>query len=154
VIFFKSENSMETAIKYEKSLQKFNSILVVEESSALRDMIFMILECKDYHITTATSLDEAIEEMTTKDFNLVIADLNGGEFNEIAVIEKTKELNPKAMLIIIVADHDVILPVEDLKVDVCDYLVKPFKLAELLERVSHCMGKVVSQRNKIDSSIQ
>ena len=124
----------------QRAKDKNNKILLVEDNSCLREIVCQILT-DDYRITEAESGEEAIEALQSKDFDLVITDLNMGEVNGIQVLKKAKELNPETMVIIMTANHDVTYYHEALGLDACGYLLKPFKLTDLLERVSQCLRK-------------
>ena len=124
----------------QKAKEKNDKILLVEDNSCLREIVCQILT-DDYRITEAESGEEAIEALQSKYFDLVITDLNMGEVNGIEVLKKAKELNPETMVIIMTTNHDVTYCDEALVLDACGYLLKPFKLTDLLERVSQCLRK-------------
>ena len=131
----------------QRANDKNKKILLVEDNACLREIVSQILT-DDYRITEAESGEEAIEALQSKDFDLVITDLNMGEVNGIEVLKKAKALNPETMVIIMTANHDVTYYHEALELDACDYLLKPFKLTELLERVSQCLRKRESTAGK------
>jgi len=121
--------------------KKNNRILLAEDNSCLREVVYQILTAMDCQITKAESGEVAIEALNKEDFDLVITDLNMGKVNGIEVLKKTKELDPETMVIIMTANHDVTFYNEVLELDACDYLLKPFELSDLLERVSQCLRK-------------
>ena len=122
---------------------KYN-ILLVDDDPHMLDVTHEILTDEGYHITTATSGESAIEALTTKDFDLVITDLNMGQINGISVLKKAKELKPEIMVIITTACSDAAYVIEALRFDANDYILKPFKLDDLLHRVSLCFEKSFS----------
>lgn len=131
---------MAQAIDEQNAEGKNNKILLVEDNSCLREIVYQILT-GDYQITEAESGEEVIETLHNKDFDLVITDLNMGAVNGIEVLKKAKELNPETMVIIMTANHDVTCYHEALDFDACGYLLKPFTLTDLLERVSQYLRK-------------
>ena len=80
--------------------------------------------------------------MDIRDFDLVITDLNMGVINGIEVVKKTKELHPGKTVIMMTANQDVPFFTEASRLGVCDYLLKPFKLNDLLTRVSNYLEGV------------
>jgi len=136
----------------QRANDKNKKILLVEDNACLREIVSQILT-DDYRITEAESGEEAIEALQSKDFDLVITDLNMGEVNGIEVLKKAKELNPETMVIIMTANHDVTYYHEALDLAACGYLLKPFKLTDLLERVSQCLRKRESTAGKGKSII-
>ena len=137
---------MSKSIKFKKSEQKIHNILLVEDDSYLLQLIYEILESKEYNVTTAVSGEGAIEALNTNDFDLVITDLIMGEANGIAVLKKAKELNHETMVIIMTGSLNIDFAIEALRIDADDYILKPFNLADLLERVSNCLAKLESKR--------
>ena len=123
------------------------NILVVEDNSHLLDVIYEILESQDFRVTTATSGEEAIKTLNTKDFDLLITDINLDKVNGITVLKKAKELHPEMIAIIMTGSLDVNYVTEAMQLDANDYLFKPFDLNDFLERVSNCITKLESIRS-------
>jgi len=144
---------MGNARECRKTEKSKHTILVVEDNSHLLDVIYEILESRDFLVTTATSGEEAIRTLHTKRFDLVITDINLGKVNGIAVLKKAKELHPETMVIIMTGSLDVNYTTEAMRLGVNDYLFKPFGLNYLLERVSKCLEKVESMRGSKRSTM-
>jgi len=143
---------MANAIEFQKAKQRNYTILLVEDDSHLLKVIYDILKSKGYQVTTATSGEEAVETLNTNDFDLVITDISMGKVNGISVLKKVKELNHETMVIIMTGSLDVNLAIEALRLDADDYILKPFNLADLLERVSNCLTKLENTRKNRRSS--
>lgn len=132
---------MSQALNVQKKQGKNSTILLVEDNSCLREVVYQILTAIDCQITKAESGEVAIETLKKEDFDLVITDLNMGEVNGIEVLKKTKELTPETQVIIMTANHDVTDYNKVLELGACDYLLKPFELSDFLGRVSQCLRK-------------
>ena len=90
---------------------------------------------KGYQVTAATA-DESTDRISIHDFDLVVTDL-------LPVLEKTKELNPGIMAILVLATASKTIPtVHAIRSSADDYLFRPFGLAEMEMRVSHCIEKI------------
>jgi DNA-binding NtrC family response regulator len=63
-------------------------------------------------------------------------DITMGQINGISVLKKAKELNPEIMVITTTACSDVACIIKALRLNANDYILKPFKLDDLLYRVS------------------
>ena len=91
------------------------------------------LEKKGYQVTMETMSEPTTERIPLSNFDLMITDL-------LAVLEKTKELNPETMAILVLDTSSRLIPtVHAIRSSADDYLFKPFGLAELEMRVSHCI---------------
>lgn len=125
----------------QKAEQRKNTILIVEDNPDLLYLTYEILEYENYLVTTATNGKAAIKALSENNFDLVITDLNMGQVNGISVLKKAKELNPGTTVIIMTSSVDVAFAIEALRLNADDYLLKPFNLYDLLDRVSHCLHK-------------
>ena len=127
---------MANTIEFQNAEQRNYNILLVDDDSHMLEVIDEILLEENYQVIRATSGEAAIELLNTKDFDLVITDLNMGKANGIAVLKRAKELNHEAMVIIMTGNTDVAFAIEALRLDVDDYLLKPFNIDYFLDRVS------------------
>ena len=124
----------------QKEEKRNGKILLVENDPRLLDVTYEILEYENYQVTTATNGEVAINTLCENDFDLVITDLNLGQVSGISVLKKAKELNPGTTVIIMTGNVDVAYAIEALRLNADDYLLKPFNLYDLLDRVSHCLN--------------
>jgi len=93
-------------------------------------LIRWTLKNKGYQVTTAMGSGSAIEMLRKNDFDLVITDL-------LVVLEKTKELNPEGIAILMLNTKSGMIPVHAIRSVADDYLFIPFELAELELRVAN-----------------
>jgi signal transduction histidine kinase len=98
------------------------------------------LEEKGYRVTRETKNESTPERIPTNEFDLVVTDL-------LTVLEKAKELNPGVMAILVLATSSKSIPtVHAIRSSADDYLFRPFGLAEMEMRVSHCIEKLEAQQ--------
>jgi signal transduction histidine kinase len=103
-------------------------------------VIHSALEEKGYQVTTETREESTTERIPINDFDLVVTDL-------LPVLEKAKELNPGIMAILVLATSSKsISTVHAIRSSADDYLFRPFGLAEMEMRVSHCIEKLEAQQ--------
>ena len=98
------------------------------------------LEKRGYQVTTETRDQSTAERIPINDFDLVVTDL-------LAFLEKAKEWNPGIMAILVLATSSKSIPtVHAIRSSADDYLFRPFGLAEMEMRVSHCIEKLEAQQ--------
>jgi len=131
--------------------RKFN-ILLVDDDPDMLEMNHEILRNENYQLTTAISGEAATEILRTKNFDLVITDLNMGQVNGISVLKNAKGLHPETMVIITTGNIDVHYAIEAMQFNVDDYILKPFKIEALLNRVLHCFEKQQIKRGNRKSA--
>lgn len=98
-----------------------------------------VLEYQNYRVRVASTLENALKTLATRNFSLILAnaDLDG-----IEIIKRAKKINPfiKGILLISRNPHQV-LPLAAYETDIDDYLVMPCRVMEFQWRVSHCLGR-------------
>ena len=132
---------MSKPIALQKKKQKSHKILLVDDDSRILNITSQALEYEGYQVATVTSGEAAIEALYTRDFDLVITDLFMGQVDGISVLKKAKESNPEVKVIIMTGNFDIHFVIEALRRNADDYILKPFTIDELLNRVSNFIGK-------------
>ena len=145
---------MVNAIDCQKRGHLNHTILLVEDDCNLLEVIHESLADEGYRLTKATSGEEAIALLKTKSFDLVITDLIMGRENGISVLKKVKELNQETQVIIMTGTIDITFVIEALRLDANDYILKPFALNDLLDRIGSCLEKLESTRGNRRSTMR
>ena len=122
------------------------SILLVDDDPIITAGTGNDLEEEGYEVTTADSGEKAIELLNRSTFDLIITDLVMAPMNGIAVLEKSKEINPETMVIILTGFGDMDSAIEGLRLDADDYMLKPCEPEEMNLRVSRCLEKFELKR--------
>ncbi len=108
-------------------------LALAEEDSQNVTIIQSVLEKKGYQVTAATMGELETGRMEVCNFDLMITDL-------LAVLERTKELNPEIMTILVLETSSRSIPTgHAIRSSADDYLFRPIGFAELEVRVSHCI---------------
>ena len=116
-------------------------LALAEEDSHGRMVIQSALEEKGYRVTTETKDEPAMERIRTRDFDLVVTDL-------LTVLETAKGSNPGILAILILATSSRSIPtIHAIRSSADDYLFRPFGLAEMDMRISHCIEKMETREN-------
>jgi diguanylate cyclase (GGDEF)-like protein len=117
--------------------QKPLGVLIVEDSSEIRDMEALLVDSMGYHTYTATTGKEALVQLRKHAPDLVLLDLmmpemDGFEFCQVVQSDPTL---PKPHIIITSARDALEDRVRGLELGAADYLIKPFSLTELKARI-------------------
>lgn len=121
-----------------------STILVVEDESAIRDMIGMSLERAGFHWLPAASAEEARISLADHSPDLVLLDwmlpgMSGLDFaRQLQRDDSTRDL-PVIMLTARDAEEDLIRGLEG---GADDYLTKPFSPRELVARINSVLRRV------------
>ncbi|MEG0310032.1 MAG: response regulator transcription factor [Eubacterium sp.] len=109
-------------------------ILVVDDESAIVDLIKMELDFEGYQVETAYDGQEAVEKAQSFEPDLIVLDIRLPKMNGYDVC---KTLTPimDVPIILLTAKTDIIDKVLGLELGADDYLTKPFDNRELLARI-------------------
>lgn len=110
-------------------------ILVVDDEAIMVTLLETYLKKLGCSICTAADGIEAIRLLENKVFDLVITDLQMGETNGLDVVRETKELSPKTLAFIMTGCTEVEYAIAAFRSGADDYLLKPFTMSLLMERL-------------------
>jgi CheY-like chemotaxis protein len=114
-------------------------IMVIDDSIVIRKMIEIALEEENYHLINASSGKEGMDSFEKDQPDLVILDMMLPDMSGIDLLKKIKEKSDTP--IIMLSGKDSPQLVENAKeVGVNDFLPKPFKDEELVEKVKNLIN--------------
>ena len=111
-------------------------ILIIEDDVFLRDGLCEMLEGKGYAVQSASTCNEARALLGKESFNLVILDVMLPDGNGFDLCTSIRNGGNNVPILFLTACDDEIQIVRGLDSGADDYVTKPFKLLELLSRVS------------------
>ena len=111
-----------------------SNILVVEDDTAIRNLITTALETENYKYRIAKNGNQAIIEATTQTPKLILLDLGLPDMDGIEVIRKIRSWSMVPITIISARSEDKD-KIDALDAGADDYITKPFSTAELLARI-------------------
>ena len=111
-----------------------DGILIVEDDDAIADGLARVLDSQGYAVRRIARGAPAVAEARS-DIGLVILDLGLPDVDGISVCRRLRAARPELAILILSARDQELDLVGGLDAGADDYLVKPFRLAELLARV-------------------
>jgi len=113
-------------------------ILIVDDSPSIRKMIEFALKTRGYTVVVTVDGQQALETLSRGQFDLVILDINMPRLDGISLLKIVRERPEWRDLTVLMlttegqdSDRD-----RALALGATDYMVKPFKPTELLDRVA------------------
>jgi two-component system chemotaxis response regulator CheY len=119
------------------------SILIVEDSSTTRALLRAVIEeMGDFSIVEASSGFEALKLLPTREFNLVITDVNMPDINGLELINfiKNNERYNRIPLIIVSTERSEEDKKRGIALGAMAYITKPFKAQELQETIHQALS--------------
>ena len=132
------------------------SVLVVEDDALIASSLVRALEANGYDATTVGTVATAIKALDDDPPDLVLLDLGLPDGDGAAVAVHAAREHPTVPVMVLTARDSEVDVVLGLEAGAVDYVVKPFRLAELLARIaSHLrMREAHSQHSGGPSGIE
>jgi len=122
-------------------------ILVIEDDSAIRDILQDFLENAGYMVELAADGLEGYEKFHSGDYSLILLDILMPKIDGYTVLEMLrKESEIPVILLTALSKEEEEIRGFDLKAD--DYITKPFSYAVLLKRVEAALRRNESNSNR------
>jgi two-component system alkaline phosphatase synthesis response regulator PhoP len=124
-----------------------HSILLVEDEEHLHEALKLNLEMEGYEVDSAFDGQEALKQIQSAHYDLVILDIMLPSLDGFSITERMRLNNNQTPILILSAKNTSANRVQGLKLGADDYLTKPFNLEELLLRVAKMIQKHTLQAN-------
>ena len=112
-----------------------HSILAVDDSASMRQMVTFTLKSAGYNVVEAVDGQDAWEKSVGRDFDLVLTDQNMPRLDGIGLTKKLRE-NPKfkaTPILILTTESSEEMKQAGRSAGATGWLVKPFDPAKLIE---------------------
>jgi DNA-binding response OmpR family regulator len=121
-------------------------VLIVEDDASVGRSLAAALEADRFPVEWVTSAAGAIEAVTREAPIVVLLDLGLPDADGVDLCRHLRELAPEARVVMLTARREEIDVVVGLDAGADDYIVKPFRLAELLARLRAHMRRSTEDR--------
>lgn len=136
----------------DKRSKRSSRILLVDDEAIVRKVIQTVLERPGLYIVEAENGEKGIELLLAEPFDLIIADKNLPGITGLDVIRRAKAVDPRMGALLITAYASRESAEEAMAMGVDDYLVKPFEMSDLLEKVDEAL-ECRHQRRKVEAPV-
>lgn len=123
-------------------MRDLHSILLVDDDPLVLAGFREILSRAGFDVTAVFSGGEAIEQMETRKFDVILTDLLMPRVSGLDVLRFCREKHPDSVVIVVTGYASVRSAVEALRLGAHDYLIKPCDEHELLFRVNMGIERV------------
>ena len=129
------------------------NILVVDDEADFLETLTKRLEKRGIDVKGVRSGEEALVALAQNPFDVIILDIKmPGGMDGIEALREIKKLHPLSEVILLTGHASVETSIEGMNLGAFDYLLKPIKLEELLEKVAGALERKDAQDNKIRSA--
>lgn len=115
------------------------TILVVDDELLIRDLLYEFFTQEGYQVILAEDGERALELIEKQGFDVSLVDLKMPGVDGMEVVRAVHRLDPDLPVIIMTGYPSFNSAVEALRQGVYDYVVKPFKVLELMHMVERAI---------------
>ncbi|MCL4813446.1 MAG: sigma-54 dependent transcriptional regulator [Vicinamibacteraceae bacterium] len=116
-------------------------ILVVDDEEELRISVEKVLRKAGYAVDLAGTAAQAVEMLRRGGYHLLVTDFRLPDGDGLELMRQARAIDPDIEAIVITAFGNVPLAVDAIKQGAYDFLIKPFKRAELERGVERALEK-------------
>src|SRR5271155_3215000 len=124
-------------------------ILIVDDEAPIRAMLGEHLKHVGYCVTLAPNGPAALETMEKAEFELVLTDVRMPGMSGLELLAEITRTHPGVGVLLLTACEDLTLAVNAMRIGALDYLLKPFRLAEITVSVQEALDR---RRDKIEQT--
>lgn len=123
-------------------------ILIVEDNETIANGLKFSLENKGYTVNVKNNINDAKCELQKNKYNLIVLDIMFPEENGVELCKYIKENMDIPVIFLTAKDTEVDI-INGFKVGADDYIVKPFRIGELVARINNALKKYKQEENII-----
>jgi len=114
-------------------------VLILEDDESLRLVIAKALSRAGFEVRATASVDAALERLSRREADVLLADVLLGRENFLDRLEEVKRVRPDAPIIVMSAQTTARTAIEAGKAGVYEYLPKPFDLNDMVAVVKRSL---------------
>lgn len=116
-------------------------VLVVDDEKFIRDILADFLTMEGYSVRTADDGTQAVSELSRSNFALVLSDLKMPKMGGLELLQHVARMQPEALTVIMTGFGTVETAIDAMKHGAYDYILKPFKVEEIVHVVQRGLEK-------------
>ncbi|GAB4348402.1 MAG: sigma-54 dependent transcriptional regulator [Gammaproteobacteria bacterium] len=117
------------------------SVLIVDDELGMRNLLQRALAKRCQRIEAVERAEQAEELLDESEFDLMIVDIRLPGRNGLAWLKTLREQGNRADVIFITAYAEVETAIDALRAGASDFIVKPFRLEQMMAAVQRCLDR-------------
>ena len=124
-------------------------ILIVDDEQVVREVLSDFLTSENFVVNAVASGEEALSELAKSHYDLVLTDMKMPGISGIDLLREIQKRKLDTVVIIMTGYGTVDTAVEAIKLGAFDYIMKPFKVDELLQVIRRALQHQQLERENI-----
>jgi len=129
-------------------------ILIIDDEATLRQTLARILQRAGFEVTTAENGEQGLSFIQTTNFDLVFMDLRMPGMAGMEALKIIHAGQPDLPVVLFTAQPDLSSAVDALRNGAIDYLLKPLKPQDLIERAQSILASQQKEKRKREIVLQ
>ncbi|MBC7879069.1 MAG: response regulator transcription factor [Anaerolineales bacterium] len=129
-------------------------ILIIDDEAALRQTMARILQQAGFEVTTAENGEQGLDFLKTTDFDMIFMDLRMPGLAGLEVLKIIHTSFPSLPVVLFTAQPDLNSAVAALRNGATDYLLKPLKPQDIIERAQTILANQKKENRKREIGLQ
>ncbi|XOV83292.1 MAG: response regulator transcription factor [bacterium] len=129
-------------------------VFIVDDDEAVRDAIGMLLETVDIPYVTYPDALSFLEQADLNNVNCLVLDIRMPGMSGLELQEKLAAMKIELPIVFITGHGDIPMAVEAMRRGAVDFLRKPFRDQELLDRIQEALSRDAQHRDRAADSEQ
>jgi excisionase family DNA binding protein len=131
---------LSSALPQSASRTEAPRVLVADDEESIRELLARTLALAEYDVETVGDARAALDRLRMADYDLLIADLRMPGMDGLLLVREARRMHPTLSVIIITGYSSEASAIEAVNLGVVGYLVKPFRVPQVLSAVARALG--------------
>jgi len=128
-------------------------ILLADDEEDIREDLALFLEFSDYKVFQASNGKEAYQCYLENSFDLIITDIEMPKLNGLELVEAIRDKDKEIPIIIISGYSDKNKLLRAIKLNLVDYIIKPFTRKGILTTITELFDKKIKEKEELTEEI-
>jgi putative nucleotidyltransferase with HDIG domain len=124
-------------------------LLVVDDEESIREVLVDFLTMEGYHVVAVSRGKDAIVQLERNAYDVVLLDLKMPEMDGLELLEHVQRIAPRAFSIMMTGFGTVQTAIAAMKRGAFDYILKPFKVQDVIRLVERGLAQQSLQAENI-----
>ena len=121
-------------------------VFIVDDDEAVRDSLALLLRSVGLEVAVFDSAQTFLDELSEDYCGCLVLDIRMPGMSGMELLQRLRDQNNELPVIFITGHGDVPMAVEAMKLGALDFLQKPFRDQELLDRIQQALAQESSKR--------
>jgi len=126
------------------------TVLVVDDEDYIRDSVKIILETEGFHVICTDNGKDALDILSAHYVDIVLSDIHMPGMDGITLLKEVKNRFKDVEILLVTGYPSLDSAVESVKIGAFDYITKPFKVDDLVNKIQKALDSKKLKRQVLE----